>query len=316
MNQKGIGVSNLPNLKYRSVCKQGLDFNIMTIGTNGIGKSSFINALFDSRLIVEDESSDLQIYTFSLIENEFKTNITLTEVDNFGDSSDNSECWEQISKYIKDCFKDYFEKEKQNVRSLIVDKRIHVCFYFLEPNVNFIRQSDLITMKEISKHCNLIPVVGKCDLLNENQITDCYNFLRHVFEKENIVVFEEKSLQKDSIEEFHPPYFLVCPDKDGKPIREYSYGSVQVKDIVTNDLYRIREQIINKNIIDLIENTEEFYDKFRAVMLYNQISKKVNSSINKDLFNIDISKDLKEEEEAIKELQIRIAEKKAMLNNQ
>ncbi|EQB60277.1 cell division control protein [Vairimorpha apis BRL 01] len=314
MNQKGIGVSNLPNLKYRSVCKQGLDFNIMTIGTHGIGKSSFINSLFDSHLLIDDDSSNFQIYTFSLVENEFKTNITLTEVDNYGDSSDNSNCWERITKYIKDCFKDYFEKEKQNVRNLIVDKRIHVCFYFLEPNINFIRQSDLITMKEISKHCNLIPIVGKCDLLNENQIAECYKFLRNTFEENGIFVFEESS-QKDSIEEFYPPYFLVCPDKEGRQIREYSYGSVQVKDIITNDLYRIRDQIINKNVIDLIENTEEYYDKFRAVILYNQINTKVNSNINKELFNTDISKDLKDEEETIKELQQRISEKKAMLNN-
>ncbi|KAK6089516.1 hypothetical protein P3W45_001515 [Vairimorpha bombi] len=315
MNQKGIGVSNLPNLKYKSICKNGIDFNIMTVGSHGLGKTSFINGLL-STVILQDtmENSDFHVTTCTVVENEFKTNMTITEIDRLGDSDDNDKCWVHIVKYLHESYQDYLNKEQKNVRTLIRDKRVHVCFYFLEPNVDFIKPADLLSMKEISKYCNLIPIVSKSDFLNERQIQDCFDFLRNVIESNGITVFEENNPTRGDITSFIPPFFVVCPDKHGSMTRNYQWGSIDIGNLVTNDLFRLRDKLINKNIIDLIERTEEFYDKFRATVLSNIINKQASKNLNKDISNMQFFEDMSTEEKTLKDLRQRIIEKKNKMN--
>lgn len=315
MNQKGIGVSNLPNLKYSSVCQNGIDFNIMTVGSHGLGKSSFINGLFNLNLLnTEIQNSDFHVTTCTIIENQFKTNISITEVDRIGDKANNEKCWTPIIKYLHDLYKDYLNKEQHNVRSLVQDKRIHICFYFLEPNCSFIKPVDLQTMKEISKYCNLIPVVSKSDFLNEKQKQECFDFLRVTLEQNSIIVFEEKCLKRGNISNFTPPFFIVCPDSGLNTSRTYPWGTLDIQNLVTNDLYRLRDQLINKNIIELIKRTEEIYDIFRATLLYECIDKQASKCLNKEMINCALSKEIENDEKSIQEMKERILEKKNRLN--
>lgn len=315
MNQKGIGVSNLPNLKYKSVCKNGLDFNIMMVGSHGLGKTCFINGLLSTQVVQHTaENSDFHITSFTVIENEFKTNMTITEIDRIGDSSDNDKCWVPIVKYLHESYQDFLNKEQKNVRTLIRDKRVHVCFYFLEPNVDFIKPADLLSMKEISKYCNLIPIVSKSDFLNEVQIQDCFDFLRNVIESNGITVFEESNTTRGDISNFIPPFFVVCPDKNNSMTRKYPWGSIEIQNMLTNDLFRLRDKLINRNIIELIERTEDFYDKFRATVLSNLINKQASKSLNQDILNTQFFDDMESEEKSLKELKFRIQEKKSKLD--
>lgn len=318
MNQRGIGVSNLPNIKYRSLCKTGIDFNIMVAGSHGVGKTSFINGLLGTKIITEiDEeacnSMHFQISNFTVVENEFSTRLTITEVDRIGDFENNMDCWKPVIKYINDSYQDYLTSEHKSVRSLIRDRRIHICFYCIEPLDNFIRQADVMAMQEISKYCNLVPVVCKSDLLDEYQIQRAFDFLRETFESHNISIFEEDNPTRGNITNFIPPFFVISPKMTESGInyvREYPWGQLSLQNMRSNDLFRLREQLFNHNLIYLIERTEEYYDRYRASVLSFSISKQTNKKLNSDALTFEICEKLKNEENTIKELKRRIASKK------
>ncbi|KAF9763785.1 Cell division control protein 3 [Nosema granulosis] len=325
MNQRGIGVSNLPNIKYRSMCRTGIDFNIMIVGSHGVGKTSFINGLLGTKIITEiedaKEASDtmnFQISHFTVFENEFSTRVTVTEVDRIGDFEDNTDCWRPVTKLINDNYEDYLNSEHKSVRSLIHDKRIHVCFYCLEPLDNFIRPADTTAMREISKYCNLIPIVCKSDFLDDNQIQKAFDFLRETIESNNITIFEEQNPTRGSISNFIPPFFVISPkttENGLSYVREYPWGQLNIQKIHSNDLFRLREKLINHNIIRLIEGTEEYYDRYRASVLSFYISKKTNKKLNSEALNLEIFEKLKNEENTIKEIKKRISDKKREYDN-
>ncbi|WUR02770.1 septin [Vairimorpha necatrix] len=315
MSSKGIGMSNLPNLKYGRICRKGIDFNIMIVGSTGLGKTSFINGLFNINLLdTTTEKSDFHVSTCTIVENQFKTNIIITEINNIGDRKNNDNCWRPIIKYVHDSYTDFWNKEQENVRDLISDKRVHLCFYFLEPNIDFIRPADLLTMKEISKYCNLVPVVSKSDLLNENEKQEAFDFLRNIFEENNILLFEEEKPERGKLSNFTPPFFIISPDDISEHTRKYPWGVLDIRNFVTNDLYRLRDQLINKNIIELIRRTEDFYDMFRATLLYEYVDTQASKELNKELKLFGLSEEIEDEYKMIKEMKARILEKKEVLN--
>ena len=42
---QSVGIANLPNQLHRIVSKRGLDYNILLLGSSGLGKATFLNCL-------------------------------------------------------------------------------------------------------------------------------------------------------------------------------------------------------------------------------------------------------------------------------
>lgn len=348
MNQRGIGVSNLPNVKYRSFCKAGIDFNIMTVGSNGLGKSSFINQMLGTCVLSPDpflEAKDgfhnyevlevsgkdtvataedkyyhrnavlnIQISKFFVMENDFQTRITVTEIDGVGDNVCNQGCWEPVVDLLNENFKDFLNQERKNVRSMIKDKRIHVCVYFLEPNPAYIKTADVRTMKEISRICNLIPVVGKSDLLNDTEKQECYNRIIDVLSEENIDAFPLDLSLKERTEMINGPFFVISKNMENggeKALeRKYPWGSLFLERVKNNDFYVLTDSLITKNLINLIEATENFYDNYRTKEIGRSIGKTGSLRQDDKKLTREIQNKIKEDEETIAELRQRMLEKK------
>ncbi|ADM10993.1 Cdc3-like septin [Encephalitozoon intestinalis ATCC 50506] len=349
MSQKGIGVSNLPNVKYRSFCKAGIDFNIMIIGSSGLGKSSFINQMLGEPVLSSDpflkeddgnqsneitrvsdtdgaeEQEDryfhrnslinIQISKFFVMENEFQTRITVAEVDGVGDNVCNEECWVPVVELIQNNFKDYLEQERKNVRPLIKDKRIHICLYFLEPNPSHVKLVDIKTMKEISKICNLIPVVGKSDLLSDLERQECSDRIAEAISAENIDVFYLDVPDRERIGKSEYPFFVIAKNVDHEDTpghnREYPWGTMVPEKVGSNDFYLLVDSLIAKNLIKLVEATETFYDDYKTKEIGRSIANKpeILGEDDKKLTR-EIQKKIKEDEKTIAELRQRLIEKR------
>ena len=46
-----VGISNLPNQRYKIVNEEGGTFTVMLCGESGLGKTTFINTLFQTCLL-------------------------------------------------------------------------------------------------------------------------------------------------------------------------------------------------------------------------------------------------------------------------
>ncbi|KHN70477.1 septin [Ordospora colligata] len=345
MGPKGIGVSNLPNVKYRNFCKAGIDFNIMTAGSCGLGKTSFINQMLGASILPSDPFVDsssaictsdalpayqapengkclhknsilnIQVSKFFVMENGFQTRVTVTEVDGIGDSVNNHGCWEPVADLLQENFKDFMYQERRSVRSLIKDKRIHLCLYFLEPNPTHVRMADICTMKEISKMCNLVPVIAKSDLLNDAERAECHAIISGILSSEGIDTFCLDSKHDDN-QKSQCPYFVISGNmgfEDGhNHKREYPWGIMDLDKTAWNDFYFLVNSLISKNLINLVRATEAFYDDYRA----REIGKAVTSeseALEQDDIKLtkEIQKKIKEDERIIMELRSRLMEKKS-----
>lgn len=139
-----VGFANLPNQVYRKSVKKGFEFNLMVIGESGLGKSTFINSLFLAELYnptdfpntFERRKKTTFIDATSVLLSEKGVNLRLTVVDTpgFGDSIDNSNCWQPIIEHIDSKYEDYLNAESKINRKLpINDQRIHCCLHFISP---------------------------------------------------------------------------------------------------------------------------------------------------------------------------------------
>lgn len=341
MTQNGIGISNLPNVRHRTFCRAGIDFNIMAAGSTGLGKSSFVNQMLGACVLSADpflEAGDgvenyevfgasgsgaassledryfyrnallnIQISKFFASEQGFQTRITVTEVDGVGDSVCNNRCWEPVGELINDNFRDFLEQERRSVRSLIKDRRIHVCLYFLEPNPGHVKAADLRTMKEISRHCNLVPVVGKSDLLNEVQKQECHDTVLSALGREGIEVFPMEAGSAAN-----GPFFVVCRSMDGRQQteREYPWGLMFLDQVKSNDFYMLADALVRKNLIRLVEATEGFYDGFKTKEIGRSVEKPEALEQDDRRLTKEIQKKIREDEGTIAEIRQKLLEKK------
>ena len=50
------------------------------------------------------------------------------------------------------------------------DSRIHACLYFISPTGHSLRSLDLLTMKHLDSRVNVIPVIGKADIIAKQEL--------------------------------------------------------------------------------------------------------------------------------------------------
>ncbi|KAL0263987.1 UNVERIFIED_CONTAM: hypothetical protein PYX00_011012 [Menopon gallinae] len=299
---KGIGVSNLPNQRYQTPFRRKIDYNIMVVGANGLGKTTFLNMLLDTdripggKTLCEDilpsrylynngnlvpapadgacdtaTRADSVIafrqYAADVVEKGFSVSLTLLEVDNLGNSVSNDRCWEPIEEYIRRQFAVYQESEAAMIKLHIKDTRIHACLFFIDPNPEGLRCVDVCVMKRISKLCNLIPVVAKSDMLSPSEIQQCYNKIRKDMYDHGLHFFCGEG--GDDATENAPPYFLVSFSKseNGDYVREYPWGVLQLESPAPNDFPIIQDLLIKKKFCELRESTEQFYMNFKISQL-------------------------------------------------
>lgn len=305
----GIGISNLPNLQHNDFIKRGCNFNMLVVGSHGLGKTTFLNKLLDQNLLVyqpfEEKNNNpfwhleakcnIQTSYVEINEHGFLSRINITEVDAIGDSVDNKECYKPVIELLENHFDDYHRKFKQQTRTNIDDKRIHVCFYFLEPLFS-IKKPDIETMKKLSKYCTIIPIIAKADLLNESTILDVKKYIRYALKANEILFFEDVSSQAEC------PFLIYNEHRDFET-RSNTNWTTSTFNTQINDFIIMKRVILEKNAIYLIRETDQFYDNYRITRL-------LQASSDKEIINAKerIEKKIADYQKKINEMQTNIVE--------
>lgn len=164
--------------------KQPFTFNLMILGTPGLGKSTFVNSFFlrnisstgEGVITTFDEHYSVRRRQIYLHENEIDMSLNVIDMPKFGSLIDNTGSWDKAANYIKEQHF-FFELSKidpnisYRVRNLL-DFRVHLCFYFIAPTGHFLSDLDIATLKALQDFVSIVPIIGRADSLNKTAMRE------------------------------------------------------------------------------------------------------------------------------------------------
>ena len=172
-----VGFDTLPDQIVAKSVSDGFTFNILCIGETGIGKSTLIDTLFNTKFdwvpSTHGESKvRLNKTTYDVQESNCRLKLSIVETAGFGDQIDKEDTHQIISAYVDHQFEQYLQEEIKIKRNFTVlnDTRIHACLYFVCPTGHTLKTLDLAIMKCLDQRVNIIPVIGKADTIAKNEL--------------------------------------------------------------------------------------------------------------------------------------------------
>ncbi|XP_035710219.1 septin-2 isoform X2 [Folsomia candida] len=211
-NERLIGFATLPEQVHRKSVKKGFDFTLMVVGESGLGKSTLINSLFladfynDRKLpTVSDlikKTTSIQQHTIEIEERGVKLRLTVVDTPGFGDSINCEESWKTCVDYIDDQFHQYFQAESGLNRKHIQDGRVHCCLYFIPSYGRGLRQLDIQSLKTLQTRVNIIPVIGKSDILTPTEVRTLKDSILEDLKSNHIQIYQFPDCDEEEDEEF------------------------------------------------------------------------------------------------------------------
>lgn len=322
-----VGIANLPNQRYKIVANQGSTFTLMVAGESGLGKTTFVNTLFQSALKQHDDDSDrhnkftnahqtvdISIVRAILEEKNFKIRLNIIDTPGFGNNVNNLDLWAPIIDFIDDQHEAFMKQEKQPARLDKKDLRVHACLYFIRPTGHSLKPLDVEIMKRLSTRVNLIPVIAKSDTLSPSELDVFKSRIRDVIEAQDINIYTPPIDLDDPASAEHSkqlieamPFAIVGAEDDvelspGNFVRgrKYPWGVVEVENERHCDFKKLRSLLLRTNMLDLVLLTNEIhFETFRSLKLGTLGNDKGNDEALKKPRRLHNPK-FKEEEDALK----------------
>lgn len=278
-----VGFDTLPDQMVAKTVSDGFTFNILCIGETGIGKSTLMDTLFNTKFDWEqahhmEPKVRLNKCAYELTESNVRMKLSVIESVGFGDQLDKEESYHILNSYLEEQFEAYLQEELKIKRnfSILNDTRVHCCLYMICPTGHSLKTLDITIMKKLDKHVNIIPVIAKADTIAKNELTRFKeNIMRDIVaNKINIYKFP---MDDDVVVELNKgmnaqmPFAVIGSNdmvKVGNKLvraRQYPWGVVVVDNESHSDFVKLREMLIRTNMHDLIESTHsKHYEVYRA----------------------------------------------------
>ncbi|ODV95359.1 hypothetical protein PACTADRAFT_58083 [Pachysolen tannophilus NRRL Y-2460] len=322
-----VGIANLPNQRYKIVSEQGATFTIMLAGESGLGKTTFINTLFQTTLKQQRDHSlrhkesihktvEIEISRAELEEKNFKLRLNVIDTPGFGDNANNRNSWQPIVDFIDDQHDLYMRQEQQPLRINKHDLRVHCCLYFIRPTGHSLKPLDVEIMKRLSTRVNLVPVIAKADTLSPNEMLEFKNRIRSIIEAQDIRIYSPPIELDDPAASEHAKQLIesmpfavigsledieISPNNFIKG-RKYPWGIAEVENDQHCDFRKLRSLLLRTNMLDLILSTEELhYETYRSIKLEKGGSSGSNGNSEDKLERRTTNPKFLEEERALKQ---------------
>ena len=110
--------------------------------------------------------------SYELSESNVRMKLSIVETVGFGDQLDKEESYEIVRSYLDAQFEAYLQEELKIKRnfSILTDTRVHCCLYFICPTGHSLKTLDLMIMKKLDRHVNIVPVIAKADMIANNEL--------------------------------------------------------------------------------------------------------------------------------------------------
>lgn len=186
-------------LGQKRLSKKYVDFNVLLVGENGIGKKSFVNTLCEQEVypqekedsVEEDTNGFFDIVTKeAIIKKEFPIRLTINKTKNFGFNEDNSSSCQIVRDLLDNKFEKRLTEENKIERNkYFKDEIIHLVILFVNPTNKGLKPLEIELIKLVQSKCNLIITIGKADLLSEEELKLEKEIINKTIAKYNLNVY-------------------------------------------------------------------------------------------------------------------------------
>ncbi|KAI7831230.1 Septin-domain-containing protein [Gamsiella multidivaricata] len=281
-----LGLETLPAQRFSKVKRASFGLNLMVVGESGLGKTTFMNTLFNTDLkeeilpkkIHSTQTVSIQPAYYELVEDGVLLNLCIVDTPGFGDELNREHNLTPIIQYIDQQFEEYMAAERHpGVRKAIPDTRIHAILYFIAPTGHGLKELDVKALKTLSQKVNVIPIIAKADTMTAEEKLAFKKILLTDLEAHQIKSFPTSYRDHvDGGEELfkHIPFSVIGSDNfqviGGRRVRARSYrwGVVEVENTEHSDFVYLRELLLVTCLHDLVDSTHGVhYHEHRAKAL-------------------------------------------------
>uniref|UniRef100_A0A8C7HW60 Septin 6 n=1 Tax=Oncorhynchus kisutch TaxID=8019 RepID=A0A8C7HW60_ONCKI len=276
----------MPDQLVNKSVNHGFCFNILCIGETGLGKSTLMDTLFNTKFEGEPTQHNqpgvqLKSNTYELQESNVRLMLTVVNTVGFGDQINKEDSYKSIVEFIDTQFEAYLQEELKIKRTLhsYHDTRIHACLYFIAPTGHSLKSLDLVTMKKLDSKVNIIPIIAKSDAISKSELTKFKIKITSELVSNGVLIYQfpiddETVAEINSTMNAHLPFAVVGSTEEVKignkmvKARQYPWGTVQVENENHCDFVKLREMLIRVNMEDLREQTHtRHYELYRRCKL-------------------------------------------------
>lgn len=261
--------------------------SILLLGESGAGKSTFVNTLCDEDIIPTNRSTPAELiieeYHANLDEGGTRISLDITMCPGFGDYVNNEASTARVVKLVEGQFENVLNEEcRINRNPKFKDTRIHAVLYFIRPTGKGLRELDIQCLQQLSRRCNIIPIMSKADFLTNDERKLNRELIMSDIKMNGITIYDFSSSFDDvddsgedteSIMNLVP--FSIISGTERKIIDQVEYkvrssphGVIRVDDPFHSDFLILRTCLLGACLQDLKETTHSvFYEKFRSEKL-------------------------------------------------
>ncbi|KAF9090923.1 Septin-6 [Mortierella sp. AD031] len=272
-----LGLDSLPNQHFTKVKRNTFDLNLMVVGESGLGKTTFMNTLFNTDLKEEilprntqsTQTVQIQPSYYELVEDGVLLNLCIVDTPGFGDELNREHNVTPIMEYIDKQFEEYMTAERHpGFRKAIPDTRIHAVLYFIAPNGHGLKELDARALQTLAKKVNVIPIIAKADTMTAEEKKSFKGILLRDMQEHEIKTFPSDYPEEvDGAEELlqHIPFSVIGSDSITRignrdvRCRTYRWGVVEVENAEHSDFVYLRELLMSTCLHDLIETTHNVH---------------------------------------------------------
>ncbi|PIC28627.1 hypothetical protein B9Z55_020478 [Caenorhabditis nigoni] len=278
-----VGFDSLPHQLVKKAVEAGFQFNLMCVGETGMGKTTLIESLFNMKLDFEPcnhelKTVELRTKTYDVAEGGIRVKLRLVETAGFGDQLDKDKSAKVIVDYLESQFETYLQEELKPRRMLqyFDDSRIHACLYFISPTGHGLKALDLVTLRELAKRVNVIPVIAKSDTTCKDELLRFKAKILSELKAQKIEIYsfptdDETVSSTNQAMNTAVPFAVVgscdfVKKENGQIVRarQYPWGIVEVENEQHCDFVKLREALLRTNVDEMRQRTHEFlYENYR-----------------------------------------------------
>ncbi|KAJ6629511.1 Septin-domain-containing protein [Mycena sp. CBHHK59/15] len=309
---------------------KGVQFTVMVVGASGNGRTTFVNTLCESEVLVHkildspdnahaEEKIRIKPVSVDLEEEGVRIALTIVDTPGFGDNIDNEFAFQEIVNYLERQYDDILAEQsriKRNPR--FRDNRVHALLYFISPTGHALREMDVELMRRLPPAADSL-TTSELRAFKKRVMEDIdhhdipvYNFPYDVEED------DEETIQENMELRALLPFAVIGSEEeidiDGEPVRAriYPWGVAEVDNPEHSDFGRLRSAILSSHLADLKMLTEDvLYETYRTEKLSRSVHSDIRDStiLPEELANQSVrlkEEQLRRDEEKLREIELKV----------